>query len=370
LRKIEETKINLIQSNLIKKESLKFRVFKNLKLKTPNLKPINMNYLIKHKHMKYFLFVIMFLPFISFSQPTPTVEENIPYLVTFGKEGSTKWGDDDFCQIFFFSVPETQKEPVFIRVYDPDTGGEIDEQKGDFNTKISFSVYGGKGCISNKDARTTQPTGSYKSGNLLSSKTFGINNTYDKNWYSFGPFNPTEGELMHEYGGYIFKIIAEGISGDDGNLYKYYLSTGSDKNNPVEGGNSFTYEYTFRLYNDFKSVSHIYPYIDDKVISLKQSNFDWDNDGAIRIISVAKNGELCKVSGDANWASSEHIVVKEEKGTSYDIQFIKSNSLQKNNNVVLYVTNQYGELLPFYTAPIGGVPKYKYSIGVKTKKNK
>jgi len=80
LRKIEETKINLIQSNLIKKESLKFRVFKNLKLKTPNLKPINMNYLIKHKHMKYFLFVIMFLPFISFSQPTPTVEENIPYL--------------------------------------------------------------------------------------------------------------------------------------------------------------------------------------------------------------------------------------------------------------------------------------------------
>jgi len=53
LRKIEETKINLIQSNLIKKESLTFRVFKNLKLKTPNLKPINMNYLIKYKHMKH-----------------------------------------------------------------------------------------------------------------------------------------------------------------------------------------------------------------------------------------------------------------------------------------------------------------------------
>jgi hypothetical protein len=33
--------------------------------------------------------------------------------------------------------------------------------------------------------------------------------------------------------------------------------------------------------------------------------------------------------------------------------------------MVFYITNQYGELMPFYTVPIGGVPKYKYKIGVK-----
>jgi hypothetical protein len=30
--------------------------------------------------------------------------------------------------------------------------------------------------------------------------------------------------------------------------------------------------------------------------------------------------------------------------------------------MVLYVTNQYGELLPFYASPIGGIPKFKYKI--------
>lgn len=319
--------------------------------------------------MKVFLLLIIFLfPFNIFAQPTPTVEENIPYMVTFGKMSAVKWGDNDFKQLVFFSIPESHSTPVFIRVYDPDCGGDIDEMKIAFDSQTTYSVYGGKGCISDKDSRTLNPKGNFKTGNLLSSKSFGVNPNYDKNWYTFGPFNPTEGELMKEYGGYIFKVIIEGVSGDDGNLYRFYLSSSADKNVPIEGGNSFMFEYTFRLDDNPKSISHVYPYIDDKVISIKQTNYDWDNDGVIRIISVAKNGEECKVSGDGNWISSEHTVLKEEKNTSYDIQFIKNKAAQKNNNVVINITNQYGELMPFYSSPIGGIPKYKYSIGVKQKK--
>jgi len=29
---------------------------------------------------------------------------------------------------------------------------------------------------------------------------------------------------------------------------------------------------------------------------------------------------------------------------------------------VVNVRNQYDETMPFYTSPIGGVPKYKYSV--------
>jgi hypothetical protein len=39
----------------------------------------------------------------------------------------------------------------------------------------------------------------------------------------------------------------------------------------------------------------------------------------------------------------------------------------RNNNVVIYLENQYGELMPFYSIPIGGIPKFKYSIGIKPK---
>jgi len=319
-----------------------------------------------------FLLIVLTLFFaqkLMYSQPVPTPEENIPFLVTFGSQSDKSWGDDDFCQIFFFVIPTTYTSPFYIRVFDPDCGGELDELKGVFDTRTRFAVYGGKDCFSNPDARQPDPVGNYKSGNLLSSKVFGNDAKYDQKWYSFGPFNPTEGELKTEYGGYIFKMIIEGLSGDDGNLYKMFLSTRNDANVAIEGSNAFTFEYTFRMWDDPSKVSHIYPYIDDKVISVKISNFDWDDDGLIRIVSVSKNGELVKVSGDNEWVSSTHIITEEEKNTSLDIQFIKRRENPiRNNNVVIYVTNQYGEMLPFYVSPIGGIPRYKYSIGVKPKK--
>ena len=298
------------------------------------------------------------------AQPVPAGDENIPFLMTFGANSETSWGDDDFSQTFFFSIPKEFNEPVFIRVYDPDIGGAIDEINGIWDTRTAFYVYGGKGSYTDKDAQETQPAGNYKSGNLLASKTFGEDPKYDKSWYTFGPFNPTEGEYIDKFDAYIIKVIADGVTGDDGNLYRYFLSTSYDVNIQVEGGNAFAYEYSFRLYNDENEVSHIYPYVDDRTITVKLSNFDWDNDGYIRTVSVARKGQLSKVSNEDVWIDDEFKIFDEEKNTSLDIQFIKSKDpVVRNNNVVVNVRNQYGELLPFYVIPIGGVPKYSYSIG-------
>ena len=315
------------------------------------------------------VYTFIFL-FVCNAQPVPAEDENIPYLMTFGNTAETSWGDDDFSQTFFFFLPESYTSPIYIRVYDPDIGGALDEINGTFDTKINFSVYGGKGCYSDKDAQKSNPVGNYKSGNLLASKTFGVNPNFDKNWYTFGPFNPTEGKYVTKFRGNVLKVIADGISGDDGNLYRYFLSSEYNTNKRIEGANAFAYEYTFRMYDNQNEVSHIYPYIDDRTISVKQSNFDWDDDGHIRIVSIARQGQLEKVSGEDVWVESIFKIVEEEKNTSLDIQFIKNKTMQvRNNNVVISVENQYGELLPFFTIPIGGVPKYKYNIGVKRKTN-
>jgi hypothetical protein len=312
------------------------------------------------------IFSILIYGVHLFPQPAPAVDENIPYLVTFGADSKTSWGDDDFCQVFFCVVPPSQSEPVYIRVYDPDTGGELDEPKGEFNTVISFSVYGGNGCWSDKDAQSIDPAGNYRSGILLSTKAFGHDQKYDKDYYTFGPFNPFEGEYIEKFDGRIFKIIAQGESGDDGNLYRYFLSTSPEKNIAVEGGNVFTYEYTFRLSNDQNQVSQIYPYVDDKTISIEVSNFDWDNDGMIRIISVAKNNVLSDISADDNWIMTTFPIVEEEKNTTVEIQFIKNRSMKiQNNNVVVVVRNQYGVSLPFFVIPIGGIPVYRPKIRMK-----
>lgn len=289
-----------------------------------------------------------------YAQPVPAEEENIPFLVTFGNEAKTSYGDNDFKQTFYFSIPKDFKKPFYIRVFDPDVGNKHDEIIGRSNTKTKFTVYGGKGCISNRNVKRGHP------GNLLATKTFDDKTTYDNKWYTFGPFNPSQGEYSPKYYGNVFKIIARGIEGNDGNLYRYFLSTSPVKNIAIDGGNAFTFFYTFRLHADPNQVSHIYPYVDNEVISIKQTNFDWDSDGAIKLYSVATMAKDLSVSGDDKYASSEYFVKKSEKGTSLDIQFQKrkTNSLD-NNNVVFYIRNNYGEAMPFYTVPIGGVPKFK-----------
>ncbi len=301
-----------------------------------------------------------------FAQSAPADDENIPYLVTYGGKADKSWGDDDFCQIFFFKVPKEYREVVYLRVFDPDTGGEIDEQKGIYDTRISYSLYGGAGCWTTKDAREIDPAGNYRSGILLDTKTLGADSQFDQKWYTFGPFNPLEGEWSDKLDGYIFKIIARGLDGDDGNLYRYYLSRKKDENSDIEGANIFTYEYTFRLSNNQDNISKIYPFIDDRTISIKIMNFDWDGDGMIQVVSVAKMGSFCTISGDNNWAANEFPVVAAEKNTSMEIRFIKNmNTHIKNNNVVVVVQNQYGEFLPFFVIPLGGIPVYNPKLQMK-----
>lgn len=310
--------------------------------------------------------LLWFLPSIAEGQAVPAKDENIEFLMTFGREGATSWGDDDFSQTFFFKIPTTYKEPFYIRVYDPDVGGKEDEINGVWNTRMQYSVYGGKGCFSDPDAKGIDPVGNYKSGNLLASRVFGNEGRYDGAWYTFGPFNPLEGEFVQKFDGYIFKIICDGISGDDGNLYRYFLSREPDNNREIEGGNAFTYEYSFRMWNNTTSVAHIYPFIDSGTIYVRQRNFDWDSDGHILVVSTVRKGSPAEISGENHWGESRLPILDGEINHSLDFQFHKNKpGLVRNNNVVIYIENQYGEHMPFFSIPIGGVPVYKPSVAVR-----
>ncbi len=323
---------------------------------------INLEFFMYSAKYVFCLIILCFTSVNAYSQPVPAEEENIPYLVTFGKDAKNGYGDNDHQQVFFLIVPNTYTKAFFIRVFDPDIGGQHDENIGQFNTTTNFSVYGGKGNYSERNTIIAP----LQSGTLLSSNNFSYNAAIDGQWYGLGPFDPSQGEWIADLGGRIFKVVCTGISGDDGNLFRYFISTEPNRNVAIEGANTFTYEYTFRLPSNSNEVVHIYPYIDKNVISVKQFNFDFDQDGSIQIISASKNGEQVAVSGNANWQSSVHQITEAEQNKSLDIRFIKptTNAIE-NNNIGFYITNQYGELLPFYTVPIGGIPRYQYDISIK-----
>lgn len=316
-----------------------------------------MKFLLTH----FLLFALLGLQ----AQLVPSEFEQITHLVTFGAESHPGWGDDDHTQTFFFVVPEAFTKPVYIRVFDPEIGGKYDEPNGSWDTGVKFSVYGGDGAHSDPDAKKIDPVGNYKSGTLLAAKLFQSESRYDGQWYSFGPFNPMEGEDVPELNGRVFKVIAEGIAGDDGNLYKYFLSTKDQENKEVEGANAFTYEYSFRLPEVKSAVAHLYPFIQDNVVSITQHNFDFDFEGSILLYSIAKNRHKATASANRKWGTSKHQISDEEKNTTVDLQIVKGRT--SRNDMVCYVTNQYDEAVAFFSIPVGGLPKYKYKVNVRYK---
>jgi hypothetical protein len=298
------------------------------------------------------------------AQAVPNAGERVESLVTFGAQSDKMWGDDDFTQTFFFLVPSTQRAPVYIRVFDPDCGGKNDDLKGAANTTTSFSLYGGPGTFSGPQARDPRPTNPVPTGRLLKSQTFGNEPQYDGKWYTFGPLNPLEGEQVNEFKGRVFKLVARGLTGNDGNLYRYFFSTSPTANVSVEGGNAFTYEYCFRLpATATKTTVHLYPFVNDKVVSIKQSNFDADNAATLNVFSIAKNGQPGTMSGDGEWTSSVFPVSPKEHGLSLDFRLTSTKPAP--NDMVFYVTDQYEKAMPFFAIPLGGPPRYQYDINVK-----
>jgi hypothetical protein len=151
-------------------------------------------------------------------------------------------------------------------------------------------------------------------------------------------------------------------------MFRYFLSKEADANVPIEGGNAFTYSYTFRLWNENQSVSHIYPYVDTGVVYIRQRNFDWDDDGKILVVSRYKQGIELEVSGEDEWVEGRVPIEQAEIGSSLDFQFHKRQDfLVRNNNVVITIESQRGDALPFFSSPIGGVPVYQPVIQVRQK---
>lgn len=324
--------------------------------------PMILSNLNKKLSVPLVLILFMIQRLCIYGQGVPSSQENIESLVTFGINSDHSWGDDDFSQTVFFSIPKSQTAAFYIRIFDPETYGELDENNGGWNTKMKYSVYGGKDAYSNPDARNVNPIGKYKSGQLITSKVFGSEPASDQKWISLGPFNPKQGEFVSDFDSYIFKVIIDGLKGDDGNIYKLFLSTKNNDNVPVDGANAFAYEYSFRLISEAKSVAHIYPFADNLVSSFKVRTFDFDNDGQIKLFSSVKNGHLVNVSDNNEWSIGTHEIKTEERNKCLDLQIVKRGDYK--NDIVLYITNEYDVPVPFFAAPLGGIPRYKYNLKI------
>jgi uncharacterized repeat protein (TIGR01451 family) len=298
------------------------------------------------------------------------------FLGTYGVEPLTAGpnGDDDQVQVIYLEVPATHTGPVYIGIFDPDCGGDLDRQNGlSWDTPFTFAVYGGTGAYTDPDARSAHPSTGIASGVELATATFAVDDATNAGWYYFGPFDVTLGEPVEVHGEqkHIFKLAVvagpqppfpPGVRFADLNLYNVALSTSPSGIVTPPGSRIFAFSWTFLIPEaNYLAPPRMFPYVHGEVTALQQHNWDYDNDAfatggaGITITTPVRTLAVpdAAVSGNDEERWSEHPTLDGERGTTWTIRCWAEptgaavDQLQ-DNLVTFWATDRHGEALALF----------------------
>jgi hypothetical protein len=294
------------------------------------------------------------------SSPDTTLDSG--YLGTYGAESAFApgQGDDDQRQVIFFEVPEHTAQPLYVRIYDPDCGGQLDVQNGQvWDSTFSFVLYGAAGAYTDPDARLSHPTTGAYSGMPLDSVTFGQDAVTDGRWFSLGPLSVSDGEQVG--GSRIFKLVVEGASSPttmlnwaDLNLYNVALSTSDTANTAPEGARIWAYSWTYLIpAGQVSTPPRLYPYLGPSTDTLILSNWDfdrYDQNAGLEFTSPARTLQLGPehVSGDNELRSGSAAVLETERSTTWLVRVWAGLDPSADNLVTVWATDAHGRALPLF----------------------
>jgi PKD repeat protein len=284
------------------------------------------------------LTLFVFLWFVS----SQAIGAEPAYLITYGTDAGTVEGDDDFFQVVFIRVPEQMKGPAYVRIFDPDCGGEVDAMyRREFNTRTSFKIFGGKGAYSVPEIQIPTPSkADLYAGVPLLEEEFGENPLLDNKWYTFAQIKPEEGERIGQYR--FFKVVIEGKQGDDGNSFLIAISKDENRNTTLEEVDIFTFSPTIRLPRP-GVFSEMRFFVPEDVREIVVHNFDLS--GAKIGVDTAFRSNLKVISSGQNEWKKGVVHLKEiEVGRMCALRF--SGGREMPNDGTFYVTDKQGTLLP------------------------
>lgn len=316
----------------------------------------------RRKSLLLAITAIVFLSLVfvkqGFCYKVPTEQSNVKYLYVFGADGKSTYGAmRDEPQVVFVKVPASYTGDVSISVYDPDATGSVDEKSGDWDTTTKFSILGGDKAYTSiaetdethllNDKAETTPTNYYE-GDLLDSKIFGNDPQYDKSVYRFDPIDASKGEEVDGFR--YFKIVIEGLSGDDNNLFSLEISP--------EDSEAFSFSPAIRLAETRGAKMSLYPAIPSDAARIVEHNYDLDaTGGSIDLISPSKYFNI-KGSDTGMWARTQIDVPSKDMGRRWVYEITKDR--QKQANMAVTILTDKGRSVPIYFTPGEAGPKIMY----------
>lgn len=241
----------------------------------------------------------------------PATGQEQPLSVTYGPGASTAEGDYDYRAAVYLRVPAAIEDQLFLRIFDPDTGGEHDLLYGDaWNTEVRFTLFGGPGAgtlpvapieeIKDEDLRT---------GEILAERVIGSSSAFDDTWQTIASFTANQGEK--EDGHFVFRLLVEGLGGDDANVYMPTLSLRDRRNLPPEGVEIVSFIPTVRIPDD-EQVTELRFEVPADAERLTVRNFDAAN-GDVSFTTTYRSLAL-SASGQDAWQEEVVELLPDERG--------------------------------------------------------
>lgn len=243
------------------------------------------------------------------------------HMVTMGKEAPPDQGDNDFTQAVYFKIPATITQRLYLRIFDPDCGGGVDENFGPWDTKTKFSFFGQADSLVKDDLQDTKP---------IAVKTFGIDSFTDNKWYTFAEFMPEKGEKVKDF--YYFKLLVQGMSGNDGNVFNGTISLDPKQNRSPENLTIYNYMPTVNLPRIAKRFAELRFFIPSGTSELKIRNFDLENSILWFETPFESNFPL-KASGQGDW-QEDVVNIGVERSGQWGAVILQSFSARLNNAVI------------------------------------
>lgn len=284
-----------------------------------------------------------------------------PLLITYGADAPTREGDPTFNQVIYIEVPDGLRERFYVRVFDPDTGGDHDLLYGRADTSTRFAVFGGEGALTEpKGAGRSTSDAELSGGVLIAERSFEQSGQFDDAWVNIAFLRADQGEKKGDRR--VFRLVVEGENGNDGNLYDVALSLREGRQLDVEGARLFSYSPTVRVPNR-NTVTELRFVVPDAVSSLEVHNFDAAH-GKLSFTTAFRSQKL-RPSGQDNWRQENVEVSGEEAGQVAAITLAGGREIP--NDATFYVAGPYGTPLALEIPPFNWLPNRRPEIEVSTR---
>jgi PKD repeat protein len=261
----------------------------------------------KHPLSPRFAPLLLLIILAGASATVSSARAGIP-LITYGPAAPPAEGDDDYRQILFIRIAPEVSGPIHLRVYDPDVGGTYDALSAGADTRTRFRFYGGPGAYTEgqepPDSEASAPT----TGVLLGEAVYGVDPGTDGVWRSLTQFEPRQGEALPD--GRYFRLVVEGLAGDDGNAFRVQVSRSPEREAPLDA-KIFAYKLTLR-HNQRDRFAEIPLNPVDGLESMTTHGFDLG--GAALSLETAFRSLPMKASGQGEWRATPVQLLPEEQG--------------------------------------------------------